>query len=81
VASATANREPVFADAALAELLLAAIQYVRDDRAYILAYAITPDHFHVLLVPKAPYSISQVMQTIKGFSSRVSLGPWAIMAG
>ena len=29
-----------------------------------------PDHFHALLVPRQPYTLPQVMQTIKGFSSR-----------
>jgi putative DNA methylase len=29
-----------------------------------------PDHLHALLVPREPYTLSQVMQCIKGYSSR-----------
>ncbi len=29
-----------------------------------------PDHFHALVVPETPQTISQLMQTVKGFSAR-----------
>ena len=54
----------------LAGILLECLQFVRTERAYLLAYAIMPEHLHVLVVPKQPYTVSQVMQSIKGYSSR-----------
>jgi len=71
VITVTRNREPVFSNPAHATVLEEALQFVRRGRAYVLAYAIIPDHLHAVLVPRAPYSISQVMQTIKGYTSRV----------
>ena len=70
VSSVTLARRPIFAEPACATILSDAIQFVRSKRAFVLAQAVMPDHFHALIVPKAPYEISQIMQTIKGYSSR-----------
>jgi REP element-mobilizing transposase RayT len=29
-----------------------------------------PDHFHAVLVPKYPWNISQIMQSVKGYAAR-----------
>jgi REP element-mobilizing transposase RayT len=70
VTSITVHRTPIFSEPPYARVLDEAIQFVRRDRAYVLAYAIMPDHFHALVIPRAPHTVSQVMQTIKGYSSR-----------
>ncbi|HLF77486.1 MAG TPA: transposase [Dehalococcoidia bacterium] len=68
--SVTHSRKPVFADPVNAEAVLNALRYVRKDKAFVLAYCLLPDHLHLVVVPKAGFEISQVMQSIKGFSSR-----------
>jgi REP element-mobilizing transposase RayT len=68
--STTLHRAPILADESAAEVVVDALQFVRKDKAFVLAYAVMPDHVHVLLVPKDPWTLSQVMQTIKGYASR-----------
>ena len=71
VTSPTWQRLPVFANSANARVLLQAIQFIRSDcRAYVLAYAIMPNHLHLVVVPREPCTLIQVMQTVKGFSAR-----------
>ena len=68
--SATRDRLPVFGDSENAEILLGALQFVRREKAFLLAYAILPDHLHLVIVPKVPFTVSQVMQSVKGYASR-----------
>jgi REP element-mobilizing transposase RayT len=70
VIAATRDRLPLFSDSGFAEIVMEAIQFVRYEKAFVFSFAIMPDHIHLLLVPKTPWTISQVMQSIKGFSSR-----------
>ena len=70
VTSATQGRRPVFADTAAAQVLENAFHFIRQERAFILAYAIMPDHFHALIVPRGDFSLSQLMQSVKGFVAR-----------
>jgi len=68
--SVTHNRQPTFADPVNAEAVLNAVRFVRKEKTFVLAYCILPDHLHLVLVPKPGFEIPQVMQSIKGFSSR-----------
>jgi REP element-mobilizing transposase RayT len=70
VTAATRKRQPVFVDPAAAQVVFDALQFIRIRRAYLLAYAIMPDHLHALVVPRPSFTLSQLMQTLKGFSSR-----------
>jgi|SRR3990170_4976975 len=70
VVTTTRDRVPLFSDAADARILLKALQFVRRERAYLLAYVIMPDHLHVVIAPRPPYTVSQIMQTVKGYTSR-----------
>jgi REP element-mobilizing transposase RayT len=70
VTAATRKRQAIFIDPESAQVVLDALQFIRRQRAYLLAYALMPDHLHLLVVPRAPFSLSSVMQTIKGYSSR-----------
>lgn len=71
VASTTRDRVPVFSDPGCASLVVDAVQFVRRERAYVLAYVVMPEHFHALFVPRDGTSISQVMQSIKGYTARL----------
>lgn len=74
VVSATRDRVPVFLDPECASLVVEAVQFVRRERAFLLAYVVMPDHLHGLLVPRDGTSISQVMQSIKGYTARRVMG-------
>ena len=71
IVSATRDRVPIFLDPDCASLVVEAIQFVRHERAYVLAYAVMPEHLHALLVPREGTSISRVMQSIKGYTARL----------
>ena len=53
----------------LAAIAVDAIDFVRTTKAFVLAYAVMPDHLHVVAVPRDGETIATVMQSIKGFSS------------
>ncbi|MCH7837811.1 MAG: transposase [Chloroflexi bacterium] len=69
--SATRGRAPVFLDPNCASVVVEAVQFARRERAYVLAYVVMPEHFHALLVPRDGTSVSQVMQSIKGYTARL----------
>ena len=71
VVSTTKGRVPVFLDPNCASVVVEAVQFVRRERAYVLAYVVMPEHLHTLLVPRDGTSISQVMQSIKGYTARL----------
>ncbi len=71
VVSRTLDRRLLFAHPRNAAVLEDTLQFVRKERAYLLGYAIMPDHFHALLVPRPPHSLSGLLQTIKGYTSRM----------
>ena len=69
--SVTRGRQPVLSDPRSALALLNAIQFERtSERAYVLAYAILPDHLHLLLVPREPSDISVVMRNLKSYAAK-----------
>lgn len=71
IVTTTRGRAPLFANATNAGVLEEALQFVRRQRAYVLAYAIMPDHLHVVLAPRPGFTISMIRQSIKGFTSRL----------
>ena len=71
VVTTTRGRTPVFSDPNYASVVVEAVQFVRRERAYVLAYVVMPEHLHALLVPRDGTSISQVMQSIKGYTARL----------
>ncbi len=70
VVSTTRDRARVFLDPDCASLVVEALQFLRRERAFVLAYVVMPDHFHGLLVPRGGATISQAMQSIKGYTAR-----------
>ena len=68
--SVTRSRIPFFTDARNARIVLEAISHVSaTGKAYILAFAIMPDHLHLLLAPRDGNNVSTVMHSIKSFSA------------
>ena len=69
--SATRGRQQLLADPASAEIVVNAIRYASESqRAYVLAYAVMPDHLHLLLVPRDGRTVSDVMLDIKRYSAK-----------
>ncbi|MEA3543757.1 MAG: transposase [Thermodesulfobacteriota bacterium] len=69
--SVTYNRQPVFLDFVSARLCIQAMQYQHNiGRIDSHAYVIMPDHFHWLVTLREKGSLSAIMQSVKGFSSR-----------
>jgi REP element-mobilizing transposase RayT len=48
-----------------------AIEFQRKERAMVLAFCVMPEHMHLFLAPRQPFTLPQVMQSIKGYSSRL----------
>ena len=70
VVTTTRDRRPVFSERNCASVVVEAVQFVRRERAYVLAYVVMPDHLHAMVVPRDGASVSQVMQSIKGYTAR-----------
>ena len=68
--SATLGRRPIFTDAAAAQVVVDALNSIRGEKAYVIAFVVMPDHLHALLVPKEPLTISEVMRSLKGSAAR-----------
>ena len=70
VTTNVAGRARIFDLPANAELLRSVIYWCREQgRFLLLAFAIMPDHLHIVLAPKRPYTVSRCMHAIKGYSS------------
>jgi putative transposase len=70
VVTRTQGRIPFLRDPSNAAVVVDALQFVRGKSAYLLGYAVLPDHLHALLVPIGDVTISSLMHGIKGYSSR-----------
>lgn len=72
VTAVTNGRVPVFRDRQAAGLMLEEVARARRELWFLLlAYAIMPDHVHLLIVPGRAAELSRIMQTIKGRFARL----------
>ena len=68
--SVTKDRQPVFADSAVAAPLLECIRFTSGSgKAYVLAYAVMSDHLHLLLSPRSD-TLSNIMRSLKRYASK-----------
>jgi putative transposase len=71
VTTVTADRLPIFADNAYAQIVMEAILYGRSvDWWKVIAFVVMPDHLHMILIP-AKKNISGCVKAIKGYSARL----------
>lgn len=71
VTAATRDRQPIFRNRQAAELMLTELGRLRDELGFaLLAYAVMPDHLHLVLVPSAKADLSRIMQSVKGRFAR-----------
>ena len=69
--SVTRGRAPILADPRVAQLVVDSINQARArGTLLILAYALLPDHLHLLCVPLNGLTVSDVMKAVKGVSGK-----------
>ena len=67
----TNERRPIFASKSACELLLRMLYDVRRETGFLLlAFAVMPDHLHLILAPSENRTLGQVVQLIKGRFAR-----------
>ena len=67
VTNRTFNFKKTFADKRACELFIGILDYCRKKYKFKLyAFAIMPDHVHLLILPRGKYNISDIMHRIKG---------------
>jgi REP element-mobilizing transposase RayT len=65
------DRFPIFEDNRVAEILRKAIYFNREKGFYdLVAFVIMPEHLHMILIPKNHKNVSQIMHSLKSFSSK-----------
>src|SRR4030042_94699 len=71
VTAGTRDRRPLFRDTRLCQLLVENLQFYRDRMKFALhGYVIMPDHIHLLITPRQPASISDIMRNFKSYTSK-----------
>lgn len=66
--------KPLFTQPHYASLVLDSLDWHRKhDRWQLFAYVLMPHHLHALLKPRAPYTISQVLQSFGSFTAHTIL--------
>ncbi|OGW84406.1 MAG: hypothetical protein A2987_02275 [Omnitrophica bacterium RIFCSPLOWO2_01_FULL_45_10] len=71
VTSITYEREPIFLNAKMCDIMLITMEYFKLLLDYkIFAYCVMPDHVHFIIQPVGKYNLSYIMQMIKGSFSR-----------
>jgi tRNA threonylcarbamoyl adenosine modification protein (Sua5/YciO/YrdC/YwlC family) len=58
-----------FRDGRIAGIMVEALKHFDGKRYELLAWCIMPNHVHVVVQPKAPFSLSQILQTWKSVSA------------
>ena len=80
ITSVVENREPIFLNENCIQILLRVLdEYAKRCSIEIIAFAVLPDHMHLLISPKSQrHTISDFMKSIKGKSAieinRVKIG-------
>ncbi len=71
VTTATQDRRPLFRDERLCQMLVKNLRYYRDRMNFALhGYVIMPDHIHLLVTPRQPETVSDVMRNLKSYTSK-----------
>lgn len=72
VTATTLRRAPLFRSHEAADLLLQEVDRLRGELGFaLLAYAVMPDHLHLILVPGPADGLAQIMQFVKGRFARL----------
>ncbi len=67
----TLNRAPLFADSGNADIVIRALYYCRKAGwIHLLAFVVMPDHLHFIAVLLGEKTLSQLLHSIKSYSSK-----------
>jgi len=65
------NGEPIFKSPELCLILIDNLKFYREKMQFkIFGYVIMPDHFHGLIKPQDSVTVSDIMRSIKSYSSK-----------
>ncbi len=71
VTAGTQDRRCLFRDTRLCQILVENLQFYRDRMKFGLhGYVIMPDHVHILVTPRQPATISDIIRNFKSYSSK-----------
>jgi len=71
ITTVTHQRQKIFTDFTLGRIVIQAMKYQhQQQKLNSLAFVIMPDHLHWLFALQNSYSLSEVMQSVKGYSAR-----------
>lgn len=72
VTAVTKDRQPIFRNRQAVDLMLKELAQLRNELGFsLLAYAVMPDHIHLLVAPSAAADLSRIMQSVKGRFARL----------
>ena len=58
-------------DRAVAAVIVQALNWLRNEsRIWLLAFVVMPDHIHVIVAPRQPFTLAQTMKSLFGFSAK-----------
>jgi REP element-mobilizing transposase RayT len=65
------NKQKVFLDTKLADIVISALFFLRDKGYYRLcSFVVMPDHLHIIILPQKNKSISQIMHSLKSYTAK-----------
>ena len=71
ITTSTYRRRPLFADPRLCRILECNLKFYRDRMKFGLhGYVIMPDHMHLLITPRQPATISDIMRNFKSYAAK-----------
>ncbi len=71
VTAGTQDRRHLFRHAGLCRILVENLRFYRDRMRFGLhGYVIMPDHVHLLLTPRQPATVSDIMRNFKSYTSK-----------
>lgn len=71
VTAGTQDRRPLFRDSLLCQILIKNLEFYRNRMKFALhGYVIMPDHIHLLVTPRQPATVSDVMRNLKSYASK-----------
>jgi len=71
VTSGTQDWRPLFRDKRICQILVKNLRFYRDRMKFLLhGYVVMPDHVHLLVTPRQPPTISDIMRNLKSFTGK-----------
>ncbi len=67
----SADRDPLFANSEMAEIVITSLTWLQEHgRVRLMGFVIMPDHVHAAFVLAAEHSLSEIMDSFKGYTGK-----------